>query len=115
MGKIAQKFHTEVAELKQHNKLSKETIYPEQVLWIYGEGAVDIGPKMPKPVVPKVAHPPAASSAKASVPAAKPTKAPAADTAPVVRGQQGEGKPLAVFTAEPGRAPWMAYAIAEAK
>ena len=115
LGKIAQKFHTEVAELKQHNKLSKETIYPEQVLWIYGAGAVDTGPKMPKPVVPKVAKPSAASSAKASVPAAKPIKAPAADTAPVVRGKQGEGKPLAVFTAEPGRAPWMAYAIAEAK
>lgn len=119
LSKIAKNFHTEVADLKRHNKLKNDTIYPEQVLWVYGAGAIDTGPKMPKPVVPKVAKPPAASAAKAPAPAAKPaakpTKVPAADTAPVVRGQEGAGKPLAVFTAEPGRAPWMAYAIAEAK
>lgn len=100
LSKIAKKFHTEVADLKRHNKLSNDMIYPEQVLWIYGAGAIDTGPKIPKPVVPKVA---------------KPAKAPAADTALVVRGQQGEGKPLAVFTAEPGRAPWMLVAVEEAK
>jgi hypothetical protein len=110
LGKIAKKFHTNADELKKLNKLASGTIFPEQVLWIYGTG-VDVGPKMPKPKPPKMAAPsPRPPTAAPSRP-----KASAADAVPVVRGKEGEGKPLALITAEPGRAPWMAVAVAEAK
>jgi LysM repeat protein len=47
LHKIAKNFHTNVAELKAHNQLQGDSIFPEQVLWIYGKGT-DLGPKMPR-------------------------------------------------------------------
>jgi uncharacterized protein (TIGR02594 family) len=108
LSKIAKNFHTDMTELKTNNQLKGDAIFPEQVLWIYGKGT-DLGPKVPKPMLPNKAKPakaPAASAPKATT---------LPDTAPVVRGQQGEGKPLALITAQSGRAPWMAVAVREAQ
>lgn len=120
LGKIAKKFHTSVDDLKKHNRIQGDSIFAEQVLWIYAVG-VDVGPKVPKPSmlpkapVPAKAPTPAPAPTKAAMPTPAKPKKPAADTAPLVRGQGGGGKPLALITPEPGRAPWMAIAIAEAK
>jgi hypothetical protein len=122
LGGIAKRFGTTVEQIKQDNRRTNDRVFAGEILGIYGPPPVDaIAAKQPKRSPPKPAAPAkaaATASASASLPAATPApKAapPAAQVAKAARSDTGAGKPLAIINPEPGRAPWMPYAIAEAK
>jgi uncharacterized protein (TIGR02594 family) len=108
LSSIAAKFHTSTARIQHDNGLKTDKIFAGQIL---GINSAAEGPKR----VTKTALKPAASSAPSKAPPA-PKKPPEATTnAKSVRSQDGEGKPLAVVPVDGRQAPWMAFAVAEAK
>jgi uncharacterized protein (TIGR02594 family) len=131
LTKIAKKYRTTVEDLKKNNHLNNDVIHPEQVLWIYEQGA-DVGVKTPRPVAPVVPKEKTAAQQSKQSPknsdAATPKQQKLAieksaqnitprkkNTADVVRSKEGEGAPLAVVEVGSTRAPWMIVAIEEAR
>lgn len=121
LGGIAKRFETTVERIKQDNGLKTDRIFAGEILGIYGPPPADAGaPKQPKRSPPKPALPSssvpagAAASSVAGAPAPK-SAPPAVKIARSARSDTGAGKPLAIIDPEPGRAPWMPFAIAEAK
>jgi uncharacterized protein (TIGR02594 family) len=108
LSSIAAKFHTSVGQLQRANGLKTDKIFAGQMLGINGAAA---DPKRLTKRAPK----PAASgaSSNATIQAKKPPEA--TTSAKLVRSKDGAGKPLAVVPAAGRQAPWMAFAVAEAK
>lgn len=120
LGDIAKHFKTSVAQLKKDNRLTKDTILAGQVLGINGSPPAMPAAAHPKKAALKAIKPvaaPAATSGSpgpASNPKPKPIVLPEAQTV-AARSKEGKGEPLALITPEDGVAPWMKYALAEAK
>lgn len=108
LSKIAAQFKMSVAQLKQDNRLARDTIMPGQVLGIHCAAPATLAPAKPKTAVPK------ASTGNNST--AKATPPPSADNkTTAARSKNGSGEPLALIEPEDGLTPWMKYAIGEAK
>lgn len=110
LSKIAQRFNTTVEDIKLANRLTKDTVWPGQILGIHGSQQQTRLSDQPKKAIPKrsAAEKPLASTSKA--------KTPSAEIGTVAaRSKQGAGEPIALIQPEEGRAPWMKYAINEAK
>ncbi len=119
LGKLAVRFKTDVATLKKDNHLAKDIIFPGQVLGIYGPPPASLAPATPKKAAPKSKKPTpapeaATSAASPAVSKAKPAMLPATPTI-AARSKEGKGEPLALIEPAEGLAPWMKYALAEAK
>ena len=119
LGKIAKRFKVSVSRIKQDNHLIKDTILPGQVLGING-----VAPAIPAAAPAKKAAPKTTTheTTKAAAPEPKdgaskpPPHAPKAEEKTIAaRSKEGKGEPLALIEAEDGVAPWMKYALAEAK
>lgn len=109
LSKIAQRFNTTVADIKQVNRLTKDTIHPGQVLGIHGSPKKSAPEDQPKKAAPK---PPL----HANKPTPHPKTAQAAQAKTISgRSKQGAGEPLALLQPEEGIAPWMKHALDEAK
>ncbi|MDB5800608.1 MAG: peptidoglycan-binding protein [Rhodocyclales bacterium] len=114
LDKIAKKFKTTVAAIKQDNNIKRDLIHPGDVLGINGASPQNGAPLPQKPVQRAAPKPTPKAESDTSTPAAK--KAPPAATATVpVRADEGSGAPLAILPIDGVRAPWMAYAVSEAK
>lgn len=111
LSKIAAKFNTTVDKIKSDNGMRNDKIFPGEIIGINGAPLS----KKPVPAIPKKAPPKLKQIAeKATVP--KVNAAPPADTATIpVRSNSGTGAPLALLPSDNKRAPWMAWAVAEAK
>lgn len=105
LSKIAAKFKISVSQLKQDNHLLKDTILPGQVLGIHTTAPTVIAKAKAKKAIPKVKKEHKKHAAAESM---------KTETLPA-RSKDGEGEPLALIPPEEGVAPWMKYAIAEAK
>lgn len=178
LGRLAVRFQTTVAKIKQDNNLTSDKLMPGQVLRMHGpapaltpaapkqelkkklakpaaaagapaSAPATSGTQKPAPVpaakpappaaastqspapapAPKPSAPPApAPASKPSAPAAKPPAAaekkpapkakpvppPEAETAPS-RSKKGAGEAIALIPPQQGVAPWMSYAVQEAK
>lgn len=111
LSKIAAKFNTTVDKIKSDNGLRNDKIFPGEILGINGAPPS----KRPARAIPQKA-PPKPKPPAESATSIKPKAAPPADTATIpVRSKEGTGAPLALLPTENKRAPWMAYAVAEAK
>lgn len=108
LSKIAAKFKISVAQLKQDNQLMSDKIVPGQVLGIHTSAPAHIAKKQPKKALPKIKKDDKVTK-KANAEHTSQT-----ETLPA-RSKEGSGEPLALITPEDGVAPWMKYAIAEAK
>jgi len=106
LSKIATKFAVSVQQIKSDNGRRTDLIHPGERLGIYGPLAPSGAESKPKKALPK---------ASVTTEKGTPTPPPAVRQATNVRSDEGQGKPLAVISTDQGRAPWMAYAIAEAK
>lgn len=106
LSKIAAKFKISTQQIKSDNGRTNDLIHPGERLGIYGplppSGAKSQAKKSPPKAV-------------ASQEQGAPKPPPATHQAASARSDDGRGKPLAVISTDQGRAPWMAYAIAEAK
>lgn len=104
LSKIAKRFNVPMAQLKADNHLVTDKIMPGQVLGIHISGPTQIAPDKPKKSVKKRKQ-------------EKTKRINASDDSKThqTRSKEGEGQPLALITPEEGVAPWMKYAIAEAK
>jgi len=107
LSKIGAQFKLSVAQLKQDNHLARDTIMPGQVLGIHCAASATPAPTKPKNAPPKV---PASGGAAKSISS---TSAESKTTA--ARSKNGTGETLALIEPEDGVAPWMKYAVAEAK
>jgi uncharacterized protein (TIGR02594 family) len=105
LSKIAAKFKISVTQLKQDNHLMKDVILSGQVLGIHTAAPAVIAKTKAKKAIPKVKK----EHKKHAVESTEQAK-----TLPA-RSKEGEGEPLALIPPEEGVAPWMKYAIAEAK
>lgn len=126
LGKIAVLFGTTVSDIKRDNHLVKDIIFPGQRLGIHGPLSGKLSATGPKQALPKPDTPPETAPApprpaepkKSSQP--KPREVPAAalsletQTKPA-RSKTGSGEALALFYPDPGVAPWMKFALDEAK
>ncbi|MFL9669594.1 LysM peptidoglycan-binding domain-containing protein [Variovorax sp. AB1(2024)] len=116
LSKIAKLYRTSTAAIKANNNLDNDRIYPGEVLLISG-----ISKKSPSATAPsatkKSLSTAPALSAKNSRALNSPPPAPllGQGVSDSVRSKEGVGKILALIHPIPGRAPWMAIAIAEAK
>lgn len=126
LSKIATRFKTTVDKIKSYNSLKSDKIHPGDKLGIFGAANASANhkaapKKLPLPAASAAGAAASSSGAKASSIAngAKKTTsiAPPAssESAQPARSIAGAGKPLAVIPTEQGRAPWMKYALAEAK
>lgn len=94
LSKISNRFKVSIDQIKKDNKLKSDLIFPGQVLGINEKSApVSAHPTSPKTQTLK-SQPKAATS---------------------VQSKEGKGKPLALVPMEDGVAPWMKYALEEAK
>lgn len=105
LSKIAAKFKISVAQLKQDNHLMKDTILSGQVLGIHTAAPAVIAKTKAKRALPKVKKEHKKHTAESTE---------QAKTLPA-RSKEGEGEPLALIPPEEGVAPWIKYAIQEAK
>lgn len=101
LSKIARKFNTTVADLKKANRLTKDTIWPGQILGICGPASKSTA--TPQPVRPPT--PTRAGKAQTHVGTTNATPA---------RSKHGDGEPLALFKPTQQTAPWMVIAFREA-
>jgi uncharacterized protein (TIGR02594 family) len=121
LAKIAARFETTVGEIKRDNQRATDKIFAGEELSIYAppNGMVRPARPMPTPKRPATsASGPAAakpSTAAASKPVPKNEPPPANEADAAARTKEGSGKPLAVVEALSDRAPWMRFAIEEAK
>lgn len=104
LSKIATKFKIPLKQLKQDNHLTKDTILAGQVLGIHTQAPVIIEKTPPKKAAPKIKK----EHKKHITPSIT-------ESVKSARSKEGTGEPLALITPEEGVAPWMKYAIAEAK
>lgn len=94
LGKIAKRFKTNGEQIQKDNKISDpDMIVPGQRLSINGAGQSTA-------TVSNIQKVNGASSSLATVPE---------------RSKEGQGQPLGVMPADPKRAPWMEFAVSEAK
>lgn len=103
LGKLATRFKTSVARIRKDNPSIKnaDKIYQGQVIGIYGP----VTPlQAPKPIAVPVA-----------APAAAPPPSPSAPVQAAAPAISNAGQPIAVVQAALPKAPWMTYAIEEAK
>ncbi|HEY8100067.1 MAG TPA: LysM peptidoglycan-binding domain-containing protein [Burkholderiaceae bacterium] len=115
LNKIATRLKTNVAQIKKDNHLTKDTILPGQVLGINQPAPVSLGATPAKKATPKSA-PSVAEAGAVSANAFKPKRIPTLENQTTfARSKEGAGEPLALITPEDGVAPWMKYALAEAK
>ena len=119
LGKIAKRFKVSVGRIKQDNHLIKDTILPGQVLGINGTAPVMPAATPAKKTASRsTSHEaPKAAALQLKDGASKPPPhAPKAEEKTVAaRSKEGKGRPLALIEVEEGVAPWMKYALAEAK
>jgi uncharacterized protein (TIGR02594 family) len=110
MAGIAKRFRTTVDEIKQNNRRFNDKLFAGELLGIYGPL-----PQGDKPVKAPPRKAPARPPQK--VTAESPPLPPSTSATPTLpaRADEGEGKPLALLPPDQRRAPWMVYAIAEAK
>jgi uncharacterized protein (TIGR02594 family) len=118
LSKLAARFKVSVEQIKKDNRLVKDMIHPGQILGIHGAVSQVPAAAVPKKVAKRpVAKPAAAQPAAAKPAAAKPP--PPVETAENVttsaRSKEGKGEPVALVDMESGVAPWMKFALAEAK
>ncbi len=112
MAAIAKRFRTSVDQIKEDNRRFNDKLFAGELLSIYSPSSQDIKPtKVARPSVP-VKRPQKTSTTSVAPPPPAPITA--TPTLPA-RSDDGEGKPLALLPADQRRAPWMAFAIAEAK
>ncbi|WKB54699.1 LysM peptidoglycan-binding domain-containing protein [Eleftheria terrae] len=122
LSKIAAKFKVSVEELKCFNRLDSDRIFPGQVFSVHGpkaEGA--LLRSRTKTAVPGQAPTPATSPRPDTPPSER--SLPESPAAPAavgartvpVRSNLGAGAPLALMTTESRRAPWMVFAVEEAR
>lgn len=120
LSKIASTFKISVAQLKKDNHLVRDVIIPGQVLGINSSPPKSLPAARPKQAIPIVS--PASKTASGATAPEKTTPPPKPKTAPAgrakttpARTKEGAGEPVALITPEEGVAPWMKYALAEAK
>ncbi len=119
LAKIAARFQTSVQDIKRDNQRTNDKLFAGEVIGIYAPLSGQQVPARPKPT-PKRPAAPASTAAAASAPPAAKAKAakpppPAHQVDAATRSDEGSGKPLAVLAVDANRAPWMRFAIAEAK
>lgn len=119
LAKIAARFQTSVQDIKRDNQRTNDKLFAGEVIGIYAPLSGQQVPARPKPT-PKRPAAPASTAAAASAPPAAKAKAakpppPAHQVDAATRSDEGSGKPLAVLAVDANRAPWMKYAIGEAK
>jgi uncharacterized protein (TIGR02594 family) len=107
---IAKRFNTSVDQIKQDNHRFNDKLFAGEMLSIYGPKAEK---EKPVKAVKQKVFLKQPNKADTEPPAPKPPVV-ATPTLPA-RSDEGEGKPLALLPADQRRAPWMVYAIAEAK
>lgn len=110
LSSIARRFRTSVEQIRLDNSRRGDKLFAGEVLGIYGpllQG--DMPSKAPPRITPKLK--PIDSTAKSS---STNTRDQTQETL-ATRSDAGEGKPLALIPNDQRRAPWMIYAIAEAK
>ncbi|MEQ6341571.1 MAG: LysM peptidoglycan-binding domain-containing protein [Gammaproteobacteria bacterium] len=113
LGKIAKRFKLSVEQIKKDNRLIKDMILPSQVLGINQPAPAFIAATSAKKAAPKAA---ASASTPQTKNTPKPKRFPTAENqTAAARSKEGAGEPLALIIPEDGVAPWMKYAIAEAK
>jgi LysM repeat protein len=118
LGKIAVRFQTKTAKIKDDNHLVSDAIIPGQVLTIHGSSPMTAPPAAkPKKALPREAAAKREATADTAPakpkPKPKPVATPETQTLPA-RSKEGAGEPLALFTPQEGVAPWMKYAVDEA-
>lgn len=103
LSKLAKRFGTTVAQIKQDNRLQRDVIHPGQQFGING----------PKPV--ELAIAPTKRSVPAATTTSKGSKLPAANQiAKTARSKGGNGKTISLLRTDQRTAPWMAVAFHEA-
>ena len=94
LGKIAKRFKTSGEQIQKDNKIrDPDMILPGQRLWVNGAGQSTAA-------VSNIQKTRSANSPLATVPE---------------RSKEGQGQPLGIMPADPKRAPWMEFAVSEAK
>jgi uncharacterized protein (TIGR02594 family) len=111
MAGIAKRFRISVEEIKADNRRYNDRIFAGELLGIYGPLPQGDRPAKASPRKAPVRQP---QKAATESPPSSPAPNSAAPTLPA-RSDEGEGKPLALLLPDQRRAPWMVYAIAEAK
>lgn len=101
LSKIAKQFKTTVADLKKANRLSKDLIWPGQILGIC------------EPVSKTTATPQPQRPPPSNLKGKEQTQAGSTSTT-LARSKYGEGEPLALFKPTQQTAPWMAISFREA-
>lgn len=118
LSKIAKLYRTSIAAIKDKNNLEGDRIYPGEVLAISGAGKTKsqstVAPSTTKKAPTNVPTPLAKTSERSN-PSLPPTPSIGTGVSDSARSKEGVGKMLALINPIPGRAPWMAIAIAEAK
>ncbi|WP_454908849.1 LysM peptidoglycan-binding domain-containing protein [Variovorax gossypii] len=118
LSKVAKLYRTSIAAIKDKNNLEGDRIYPGEVLAISGAGKTKIqstvAPSTTKKAPTNVPTPLAKTSERSN-PSLPPTPSIGTGASDSARSKEGVGKMLALINPIPGRAPWMAIAIAEAK
>lgn len=120
LGYLAKRFGTTVAQITKDNQLAKSTIYPGQVLMMNGNATAAM-PSLPpeKAVKPKpkpaAAATTAATTAKPAAQARPPRVVREEERTVPARSKEGAGPALALIDTGDKVAPWMQFAISEAK
>jgi len=114
LSKIAAKYDISVADIKQYNHLTSDTIFPGQRLGIHGTPP-PLTQATPKKAAPKPSKTGTAGEKSAATKDVK--KAPPAPESQTksARSKEGSGEPIAMIQPEKGEVPWMEHAIAEGK
>lgn len=138
LSALAAKFKTSVGKIKSDNHLKDDKLLVGQILGIYGpippvpqkavpkknapkKDAAPVEPAKKPEAKPAAAKPPAAAAppTAAKPPAAKPPATPPTvqkeHATTSARSKEGKGEAIALLEMEDGVAPWMKYAVAEAK
>jgi uncharacterized protein (TIGR02594 family) len=116
LGKLATRFTTTVSKIRKDNPAIKSSnkIFVGQVIGIYGPPPKLKGPAAltaPTAPLPSAVGGPAPRVASPQLPAQSTTRQSAAQAI----SNQGSGQPIAIVQAEHLQAPWMMFAIEEAK
>ena len=110
LGAIAKRFRISVDKLRTDNRRRNDKLFAGELLSIHAAAPAELVPAKAAPrTVPAKQN---AVSAKRPAPESMP---PSAEKTQPARSDEGEGKPLALMPPDQRRAPWMVYAIAEAK
>ena len=125
LGYLAKRFSTTVEQIKKDNRLVKLTIYPGQILFFNGNAPLPVptqtvkralkrqiqGPQKP----PKTVDTPSTATVQPVLPSPIHHVVPEEERTLIARSKQGAGEPLGLVTTNDKIAPWMQFAIHEAK